>query len=613
MVRARAVTRRVLAAVGAAVICLVAAGTTTATAQAAGGQLPFPPQVAPSTSQLWLSDTATQVSIPYATYSLSSNAAVFYAIIAGPDVDPAGNGPTVADGLCAGSATGTCTLTGLRPTVYEDTVRIFSLDTPATTLADSAVTGALTADVSVRRNSEPDVARLTPTSGFVSTAEDNAVYVGLNIAAGFDISALAASGQPTPNVSLTVTFRIDSSGPPPIVVTGLTNVVTTSLPPSCRQDLTCWQVIGTATTGSSGIGHVSVAITELYGQVGVYAVPDFVGYHATAAFQTVLEAPVAAITGVVNGRTYTMATLPSIGCTQDGVPGGAAAVTVDTSTMHDLLITCGYVDARITVSDLSLRPLVPADMTVMATSDAGTPVPFAIRSVFPATCDHAAGSLFAMGATVVTCDAGWGASQFTVTVVVAPPVMVAPRQVVAYADGTAGVSVSFVAAASSMGVAVPVACDHATGSVFVLGTTRVTCSAVNPTGDSVTVQFPVVVKLGGVAFRAPLSRGGTIRRGTRLHVQFRLLRADGRTSISNADAMSLLRAGRVTVVWGKAGSSTATAVRVSYDTVLHAFTGSTVVTSSWRRGSTYSVTATARAADGTAVGGRSIRIAVVAG
>lgn len=75
-----------------------------------------------------------------------------------------------------------------------------------------------------------------------------------------------------------------------------------------------------------------------------------------------------------------------------------------------------------------------------------------------------------------------------------PPQLDLPPEVRATATSANGASVSFTATATDPGHgAVPVSCSPASGSLFPVGTTTVTCTAVDAVGNTVSGSFPVIV------------------------------------------------------------------------------------------------------------------------
>jgi hypothetical protein len=157
-------------------------------------------------------------------------------------------------------------------------------------------------------------------------------------------------------------------------------------------------------------------------------------------------------------------------------------------------------------------PSIPPDKTVEATSPLGTPVIFqAADNLDPdplLSCAPASGFAFALGTTNVTCtatDKALNASPegvFMVTVVDTTPPVVAPHaDVLAGQESAAGASVTYVPPdVTDNGDAAPVVdCAPASGGTFPLGSTPVTCSAADASGNtSSPVQFDVIVQQGAV-------------------------------------------------------------------------------------------------------------------
>jgi hypothetical protein len=148
----------------------------------------------------------------------------------------------------------------------------------------------------------------------------------------------------------------------------------------------------------------------------------------------------------------------------------------------------------------------PGDQVVEATSADGAAVSWsdpaasdAIAGDIVPVCSAASGSTFMLGATTVTCTAtdpagNVATAAFTVTVVDAPlPELSVPEPIVVPADSPAGAVVTYEIGAGEARVASLPECAPASGSRFRVGTTMVTCSASNATGQTVTDTFTVTV------------------------------------------------------------------------------------------------------------------------
>ncbi|MGA1440171.1 MAG: HYR domain-containing protein [Ilumatobacteraceae bacterium] len=115
-------------------------------------------------------------------------------------------------------------------------------------------------------------------------------------------------------------------------------------------------------------------------------------------------------------------------------------------------------------------------------------------------CDPVSGSVFPIGATLVTCTATDGSGNsssvsFTVTVLdVAVPVFDTPVDQTMFPDRPGVDRVEFVvpSATDNSGV-VDVVCVPESGSLFPIGATEVTCTATDGSGNSSEVSFTVTV------------------------------------------------------------------------------------------------------------------------
>lgn len=112
------------------------------------------------------------------------------------------------------------------------------------------------------------------------------------------------------------------------------------------------------------------------------------------------------------------------------------------------------------------------------------------------TCSQASGSFFPVGTTTVTCTAAGGPScSFTVTVNdTQNPTVTCPanKSLSADANCTASTTYTAVAADNCPGVGSP-SCSPPSGSSFPLGTTTVTCTATDASGNQGNCSFTVTV------------------------------------------------------------------------------------------------------------------------
>src|SRR5213075_3120614 len=112
------------------------------------------------------------------------------------------------------------------------------------------------------------------------------------------------------------------------------------------------------------------------------------------------------------------------------------------------------------------------------------------------SCTPSSGSTFAIGTTEVSCvatdEAGNSATRsFDVRVGdTTGPVVAVPTGLTAEATSAAGARVVFGSSASDLvDGAVPTTCAPASGAMFVLGSTTVTCSAADVRGNATSASF----------------------------------------------------------------------------------------------------------------------------
>lgn len=184
---------------------------------------------------------------------------------------------------------------------------------------------------------------------------------------------------------------------------------------------------------------------------------------------------------------------------------GTTAVTCEAT---DSAGNKGTASFNVTVGDTG-APVGPTDQleTAEATSAAGAVVQFtstahdAIDGDIAGTCQPASGSTFALGLTTVQCeakDSAGNVGNWTITVQVADstgPQVTVPPEIVEEATSSAGATVNFTASATdTVDGAITPKCSQASGTVFQLGTTEVTCTATDTAKNSNSASFNVIVK-----------------------------------------------------------------------------------------------------------------------
>lgn len=229
----------------------------------------------------------------------------------------------------------------------------------------------------------------------------------------------------------------------------------------------------------------------------------------------------------------------------DQDPDDARLFIYENGAWHDITTTndtanriiCGQATilSRFAVFRADRTPpvlMVPSDLTAEATSSAGAAVTYNVTAadeVDPdptVACNPPSGSTFPLGPTTVICtatdDAGNSATKsFAVTVVdTTPPVLAVPPDITVEAASADGTAVSYVATATDVADPNPmVTCVPASGLLFPIGTTTVTCTATDAAGKissgSFTVTIldatpPVLVLPSDITAEAASSAGATV-------------------------------------------------------------------------------------------------------
>jgi hypothetical protein len=151
---------------------------------------------------------------------------------------------------------------------------------------------------------------------------------------------------------------------------------------------------------------------------------------------------------------------------------------------------------------------LPKDMTVEATSPAGATVTYTASATdlvdgpVPVTCKPPSGSPFPLGVSTVACTAtdkagNTATGSFMVTVKdTTPPKLVLPKDIEEATYSRDGKTVTYSASATDLvDGQVQLDCLPASGSFFKLGTTIVTCSAIDKADNTATGSFKVTVEL----------------------------------------------------------------------------------------------------------------------
>ncbi len=221
-------------------------------------------------------------------------------------------------------------------------------------------------------------------------------------------------------------------------------------------------------------------------------------------------------TGAFGAIVSFVATANDIVDGADGVtclPGSGSGFALGTTTVYcsstDHHGNTSYGNFTITVQDTTAPVLsLPANQIAEATGSNGATVTFTTTATDlvdgsdPVTCTPSSGSVFALGATTVNCTSTDQHSNvrngsFTVTVRdTTAPVMSGLSNQIVEATGSNGATVTFTPTSADAvdGATDTVICAPASGTVFALGTTNVTCSSTDQHNNKSTGSFTVTVR-----------------------------------------------------------------------------------------------------------------------
>lgn len=210
-------------------------------------------------------------------------------------------------------------------------------------------------------------------------------------------------------------------------------------------------------------------------------------------------------------------------------------------------VSCSAEDSRgnrvsrsfeVTVVDTTAPVVTVTPVTVEATSPDGAAVAYTATAVdlvdgtVPVTCTPAPGSVFPLGASEVECEAVDAAGNWAVTrhggitvVDTTAPTLSVPGSLTVTATSAAGAAVYYAVSATDLADPDPlVACSVASGAVVPLGTTTVTCTATDASGNTAQRSFTVTVQVAWSGLAAPISVDGraAFKSGSTIPVKFSL-------------------------------------------------------------------------------------------
>ena len=151
---------------------------------------------------------------------------------------------------------------------------------------------------------------------------------------------------------------------------------------------------------------------------------------------------------------------------------------------------------------MSGRPRGRSDRSDGAIVDYPTPAASDVEDPSPVViCDPEPGSIFPLGDTIVSCtaiDASGNIDECTFMVSVVdttPPEIICPDDILQTADGPDGAVVTYItpAVGDIVDPTPEVICDPESGSLFPLGATIVSCTAVDDSGNTAVCTFMVII------------------------------------------------------------------------------------------------------------------------
>jgi hypothetical protein len=266
-------------------------------------------------------------------------------------------------------------------------------------------------------------------------------------------------------------------------------------------------------TDTSGLFDLATCMTQINDVTApMITVPADIDAEATSAAGAAVDYDASAQDAVDDAAPYLPECVPPAGSTFPlAAPPTQQKTTAVACTATDTSGNTAAAGFNVTVRDTTPPVItVPGALGVEATGSTGAAATFsaptsdAVDGAGNATCLPASGSTFALGTTLVTCNATDARNNvavqasFNLTVHdTTSPVIAAHDDVIAEASGTNGASVSYASPSTSdlvdgSGTAT---CVPASDSTFALGTTAVDCNATDAAGNSaVPTTFNVIVR-----------------------------------------------------------------------------------------------------------------------
>lgn len=252
----------------------------------------------------------------------------------------------------------------------------------------------------------------------------------------------------------------------------------------------------------SGSFHVTVVDTTA---------PSLVGMPANRTIRT-NDPSGATLTYTPPTATDTVDASPAVSC----APAGGSTIPIGPTTVKCTAIDAsgnkasGTFQANV-VLNTAPHLSVPADSTVQATGPSGAAVSFSATATDAddataptPTCSPASGSTFALGTTTVSCSvtdseglSDSGSFHVTVADSTAPSLVGMPGDMTITTSNPAGATLTYTkpGAHDAVDPSPTVSCAPASGSTIPFGTTTVTCTATDATGNHASADFKATVTL----------------------------------------------------------------------------------------------------------------------
>lgn len=330
-----------------------------------------------------------------------------------------------------------------------------------------------------------------------------------NVASGsFEVEVVDTTA---PTLTLPSLSDFEATGPAGAVVSytaSASDAVDDSVVVSCSPPSGSTFAIGTTTVtcsasdteGNSATAGFDVTVKDTT-PPAISNLPSDMTLEATGPAGAAASWPTPDANDIVDGAVA-VTCAPASGST---FPLGTTNVLCSATDTRGNAATAGF---SVTVRDTTAPTLnVPDDIVAEATSPLGATVTYAasaedvVDGQVAVSCSPASGSAFALGTTAVTCtaqDAQHNAASRTFNVLVqdtTAPVLSVPASFTVNATSPSGATVIYAASASDVADTSPsLACAPASGSVFPVGTTTVTCTAGDAGGNTASASFQVTVK-----------------------------------------------------------------------------------------------------------------------